>query len=196
MTKKVLESPNIDELMVEFFPQNDDKEYQDISENFKKIVKEQCNIGARKMFMITDAIQCQPCYHYETPGHACCTCGKASPGASDEVQERVFQKRFVSKNSRRAHENNHKARDHFKNAKKKSNPAPLMDIRMMNDIEYIFSRKVSPEKHSKNGTVLRTDQNSLAARHSLMDVIDESPPPVSADAEGGGNNPNSEDQGG
>ena len=105
--------------MVEYFPRNDDKEYQEISENFKKIVKEQCNIGARKMFMITDAIQCQPCYHYETPGHAYCTCGKASPGASDEVQEKFFKNVFVSKNSRRAHENNHKARDHLKNARKK-----------------------------------------------------------------------------
>ena len=79
-------------MMAELFPKNDDRENQDISEDFNNIVKEQGNIEADEMYMITDAILCQTCYHYETPGHTHCTCGQANPGASGEVKEQVSQK--------------------------------------------------------------------------------------------------------
>ena len=44
----------------------DDKEYPEMSEDFKNTVEEQGNIEAHEMFMITDAIQCQTCHHYAT----------------------------------------------------------------------------------------------------------------------------------
>ena len=40
--------------------------------------------------MITEAIQCQTCYHSETIGHTYRTRGQANPGARDETS---FQKR-------------------------------------------------------------------------------------------------------
>ena len=82
LMKQVLESPNKNERIATFFPKNDDKEYQDLSENFKNIIQVQGNIEAHEMFMITDAIQGQTCYHNTTLGHTCCTCGQASSGAS------------------------------------------------------------------------------------------------------------------
>ena len=55
--------------------------------------------------MITDAIPCQTCYHYEIHGHTHCTCGQANPGASGEVKEQLFKNvvSIVSQYSRRAH---------------------------------------------------------------------------------------------
>ena len=47
----------------ELFAKNDDKAYQDISENFKNFVQEQRNIDSHEMFMITDVIQCQTSCH-------------------------------------------------------------------------------------------------------------------------------------
>ena len=69
LVKQVLESPNKNQLMAELFPKNDDKEYEDISEDFKNIVEEQGNIEAHELFMITDAMRCQTCCHYGTLGH-------------------------------------------------------------------------------------------------------------------------------
>ena len=83
--KEVLESPNRNEMMEELSPKHDDKEFQDMSEDFNNIGKAQRNI------MITDAIQCKMCCHNATLGHTCCTCGQANPGASDEVKEKVKQ---------------------------------------------------------------------------------------------------------
>ena len=53
----------------------------------------------------------------------------------------------------------HKVRDHLKSAKeKRQTNIFLMDIWKTNDVETIFSRKVSPKKRKNNGTVLRADQ--------------------------------------
>ena len=49
--------------MRNYAPKNDDKE---ISDNLKNVVKEQSKIEAHEMFMISDAFQCQKCYHHET----------------------------------------------------------------------------------------------------------------------------------
>ena len=73
--------------MVELFPKNDKKDYPNVSDNFKNVVREQRNIETHEMFMITDAMQCQTRYHYETLGHTHSTCGQANPRASGEVEE-------------------------------------------------------------------------------------------------------------
>ena len=67
--QEVLESPNTNEMIAELFPKNDDKEHQEISEDFKNSGRNQGNIEAHEMLMITDVEPCQTCYHYETPGH-------------------------------------------------------------------------------------------------------------------------------
>ena len=90
--KQALDSPNKNETMAELFPKNDDEEYQEISQVFKKKVKEQSNIEAREMFMITDAVQRKTCYHDAIPGHTYAICGQANTGASNKVQEQVFKK--------------------------------------------------------------------------------------------------------
>ena len=77
--------------MAELIPKSDEKEYQDISENFKNIVEEHGNIEAHEMFMITAAFQSQTCYHHATPWTHICSCGQANPGANDEVKEEVFK---------------------------------------------------------------------------------------------------------
>ena len=59
--KKVLESPNKNQMIAELFPKNDKKQYQGTSEDNKKIVQEQGNIEPHEIFMITDATQCQTC---------------------------------------------------------------------------------------------------------------------------------------
>ena len=78
LMKQVRESPNKTEIMVELFPKNDAKEYQKIAETVKNILEELGNIEAHEMFMITDAIQCQTCYHYWTCTY--CRCEAANPG--------------------------------------------------------------------------------------------------------------------
>ena len=47
--------------LAEFLSKNDEKESQEISEDFKNVVGESSNIETQEMFMITDAIQCQTC---------------------------------------------------------------------------------------------------------------------------------------
>ena len=43
---KETESPNKNQMMAELVPKNDEKEYQNIAEDFKKVVKEQGIIEA------------------------------------------------------------------------------------------------------------------------------------------------------
>ena len=58
--KQVLESPNKDKLMAEFFPKNDGKEYQDISQDAKDSVqKNKATSKAHEMLMITDTVTVQ-----------------------------------------------------------------------------------------------------------------------------------------
>ena len=45
---------------------NDEKEYQEICEDFDNVVQEQGNVEAHEMFVITDAAQCQTCLHMWT----------------------------------------------------------------------------------------------------------------------------------
>ena len=61
--KQVLESPNTNEMMAALFPKHDDNEFQDVSEDFKNIGKEQSNIEVHNI-MITDAIQCKTGHTY------------------------------------------------------------------------------------------------------------------------------------
>ena len=56
-------------MMADKFPKKDASEYQDISEDFNIFVKDQGKTESHEMFMITDAIQCQTCYHYALLGH-------------------------------------------------------------------------------------------------------------------------------
>ena len=64
-------------------------EYQQISQDVKNIVKEQCNLDAQEMLMITNIVQCKSCYKYATPGYTSCKCGFVHPGASDEIKKQV-----------------------------------------------------------------------------------------------------------
>ena len=67
-----------DKLMAELFPKSDDKEYQEISQDAKETVKEQGNIEAHGILMITDAVQCSSCHNDATPEH----------GPSEEVKKK------------------------------------------------------------------------------------------------------------
>ena len=78
LAKQVLESPNKNQMMAELFTKSDEKAHQEISEDFKNIAKEQGNIEAHELFMITDALQCWKCSNCETSGHTFCTCGQTS----------------------------------------------------------------------------------------------------------------------
>ena len=74
--------------------------------------------------MITDAMQCRTCYHYETLGHTYCTCGLANPAASGEVKERVSQNfmkcsKMLTTSAFVFLKLYYKARDHLKSVKKK-----------------------------------------------------------------------------
>ena len=70
-------------------PLSDFIEYQQISQDVKNIVKEQCNLDAQEMLMITNTVQCKSCYNYATPGYTSCKCGFILPGASDEIKKQV-----------------------------------------------------------------------------------------------------------
>ena len=66
MIKLWTESPNKNQRIAVLFPKNDEKEYQEFSEDFKNIVEEQGKMEAHEMFMITDAIQRKTCYQNAT----------------------------------------------------------------------------------------------------------------------------------
>ena len=63
------ESPIKDNLMAELLPNNDDKEYQDISQDVEDIVKEQSDFEAHALLMITHTVQyrAKSCYNYKIP---------------------------------------------------------------------------------------------------------------------------------
>ena len=62
--------------MAEFFSRNDeDKEYQEMSQGAKDIVLEQGNLEAHEILMITGTIHCKSCYNYATPGRTYCKTG-------------------------------------------------------------------------------------------------------------------------
>ena len=50
---EVLQSPSKDKLMAEFLPNNDDKEYQEMSQDAKDTVEEQGKLEAHDILMIT-----------------------------------------------------------------------------------------------------------------------------------------------
>ena len=50
-----------------------------MSEDFKNIVQEKCNIEAHAIFSITETIQCQTSYCYETLRHTYCARGAVNP---------------------------------------------------------------------------------------------------------------------
>ena len=149
--------------MTELSPKNDDKEYQDDSEDFKNIVKEQSNIEAHEVLMITDAVQCKTCYHCAIAGHTCCQCGQPNPRASGEVKKQLFKiamncfkklttialvvktvkPRRKTIGSSEIPQLHHEARDHFKSVKENAKPAFFIDIWKVTDIEYIFAQNVS-----------------------------------------------------
>ena len=73
------------------FPNNDDTECQDISQDPKDIVKRQGSLEAHEILMIKDAVQCKSCCNNATPGHRHCRSGRIFCGASDEVKKQVLQ---------------------------------------------------------------------------------------------------------
>ena len=168
---KVLQSPNRDNLMAEPFPESDDKEYQNKSQNAKVFFsREQSNLEAHEVLMITDTLQCRSCNKYVTSGNVP-NVDLFLPGASEEVKEQVLKnvrhQNVSSMYSQDAHlcveekhlaaaEDSHlyhKARQHYKKCieeKQKRNILERLDRR--------FSPKVSPRRKSKSGTVLQKDQ--------------------------------------
>ena len=146
--------------MAELFPKNDDKENQDIIENFKKTFQEQGNVEAREVFVITDTIQCQTCYHYESLETLIAHLDR-------QIQEQLMKSR--NKFSKTTHDERisfrewrnpkekplvaakapnwcHKARGNLKSAKKKRRKRTfLIDIWKMDVIEYMFSQKATEE---------------------------------------------------
>ena len=83
----VLQSPNKGKLMAELFPNSDEKEYQEMSQDAKDTVKKQGNLEVHEILMITDTLQCKSCYNHATPRHTYCKCGLIFLGARDEVKK-------------------------------------------------------------------------------------------------------------
>ena len=87
----VFQSPDKDKLMAELSPKSDGKLYHENSQDAKDTVKEQGNLEAHAILMITDAVQCKSCYNCGTPGHTYCKCGLVFPGVFDEVKKLVLK---------------------------------------------------------------------------------------------------------
>ena len=83
-----LQSLDKDKMMAELFPKNDYKKNQKFSQDAKETVKEQGNIEAHGILMITDAVQCSLCRNDATLGHTFCKCGLKLLGPSEEVKKK------------------------------------------------------------------------------------------------------------
>ena len=73
---EVLQSTDKEKLMAEFFQKNDNKEYQEISQDAKDLVKNV--VEAHEILMITNTVQCKSCYNDATLRHTKCKCGLIS----------------------------------------------------------------------------------------------------------------------
>ena len=148
--------------LAEFLSKNDEKESEEISEDFKNVVGESSNIETQEMFMITDTIQCQTFTTMKLlQTHVA--------HVDRQIQEQVakLRKKFsntswtVSKNIYdvcvfrigkpigktigriEGFQLYHKARDHLQ---EQWQTRCLVDILKTDDTEYIFGRKISPKK--------------------------------------------------
>ena len=92
LVKQILQSPNKDKLMAELFPKDDDKEHQEISEAANNMAKEQGNLEAHAILMITHTVRCKLCYNYATSSvHTYCNFGFVLLAVSDEVKKQVLK---------------------------------------------------------------------------------------------------------
>ena len=166
-----------DKLMGDFFPKDDDKEYQDISQIAENIVEEQGSLEAHDILMITNTVQCKSCYQLRNFRNTSCECGLIFHEARKEVKKQVLKNvincfsvprttAFVFKTGKprgkqllaaKAPKLYHKAREHNKNAMKKLIENILERYQQdTKGIGIIISDKVSPK--SKSGTVFQRDQ--------------------------------------
>ena len=81
----VLQSPNKDNLMTDYFKARRHRVSRDVTFSKNKALSE-----LFKFWMITDAVQCTSCYKDATPGHTS-RMWTFSPGASEEVKKQVLK---------------------------------------------------------------------------------------------------------
>ena len=96
LIRQVLHSSKKQEFMQELLTE-EGRTFTPISDQARKVIKEQSNVEAFELLELTDKVQCTHCHRYLTSGHVCCYCGRIlvytiqDPVIEDQTQRHAKQ---------------------------------------------------------------------------------------------------------